>query len=214
MHYYPAAHAGRDIEDPSALSRRPPVPCDDRYAQIPVRRGRIPILRAALPRTDRTAQAGVVPAATADCAGLVDQAGPPPPPWPDTLDEWLLMCHAAGQTKSTAIPTQVRRGRLERATPRPLRRLGVSTAGGDQPERTGGGPHRRRVPARRAASARPIPRNRDPAAHGHGFLFATRERPVRSARGWSPAPVSMACRRCVPASASHSDWFSTTRRET
>ena len=86
-------------------------------------------------------------------------------------------------------PTQVRRGRLERATPRPLRRLGVSTAGGDQPERTGGGPHRRRVPARRAASARPVRGTATLLPHGHGFLFATRERPVRSARGWSPAPV-------------------------
>src|ERR1700689_987760 len=26
-----------------------------------------------------------------------------PAPWPDTLDEWLAMCHAAGQAKSTAI---------------------------------------------------------------------------------------------------------------
>ena len=26
-----------------------------------------------------------------------------PAPWPDHLDEWLEMCHAAGQTKSTAI---------------------------------------------------------------------------------------------------------------
>ena len=26
-----------------------------------------------------------------------------PAPWPDTLDEWLDMCHAAGQAKSTAI---------------------------------------------------------------------------------------------------------------
>lgn len=24
-------------------------------------------------------------------------------PWPDTLDEWLAMCHAAGQTKATPI---------------------------------------------------------------------------------------------------------------
>ena len=24
-------------------------------------------------------------------------------PWPDTLDEWLDMCHRAGQTKSTAL---------------------------------------------------------------------------------------------------------------
>ena len=26
-----------------------------------------------------------------------------PAPWPDTLDEWLRMCHDAGQAKSTAI---------------------------------------------------------------------------------------------------------------
>jgi len=26
-----------------------------------------------------------------------------PAPWPDTLDEWLQLCHDAGQTKSTAI---------------------------------------------------------------------------------------------------------------
>ena len=26
-----------------------------------------------------------------------------PAPWPGTLDEWLAMCHAAGQVKSTAI---------------------------------------------------------------------------------------------------------------
>ena len=25
--------------------------------------------------------------------------------------------------------------------------------------------------------------------HGHGFVFTTRERPVKSARGWSAAPV-------------------------
>ena len=25
--------------------------------------------------------------------------------------------------------------------------------------------------------------------HGHGYLFTTRDRPVRSARGWSAAPV-------------------------
>jgi uncharacterized protein len=29
-----------------------------------------------------------------------------PAPWPDTLDEWLAMCHAAGQTKSTPILLQ------------------------------------------------------------------------------------------------------------
>ena len=56
-------------------------------------------------------------------------------PWPDDLDEWLEMCHAAGQTKSTPILLRYRRGRLERAAPRPLRRAGLPAAGRDQPQR-------------------------------------------------------------------------------
>ena len=33
-----------------------------------------------------------------------------PAPWPDTLDEWLRMCHDAGQDKSTAILLRYRAG--------------------------------------------------------------------------------------------------------
>ena len=33
-----------------------------------------------------------------------------PAPWPDTLDEWLRMCHDAGQAKSTAILLRYGRG--------------------------------------------------------------------------------------------------------
>ena len=39
---------------------------------------------------------------------------------------------------------------------------------------------------------RPRAQSRGPPTllpRGHGFLFTTRERPVRSARGWSAAPV-------------------------
>ena len=64
-------------------------------------------------------------------------------PWPDTLDDWLDMCHAAGQKKSTAILLKYRRGRLECTASRPIRRVGVSTAGRHQPERAGRRPHRR-----------------------------------------------------------------------
>ena len=40
-----------------------------------------------------------------------------PAPWPDSLDEWLEMCRAAGQTMVHADPAQVRQGRLERPAP-------------------------------------------------------------------------------------------------
>jgi hypothetical protein len=63
-------------------------------------------------------------------------------PWPDDLDDWLDMCHKAGQKKSSD-PAQVRQGRLERPASRPLRRLGLSASGRDQPQRTGCRPHRR-----------------------------------------------------------------------
>ena len=115
-------------EDPRALSGRRPVPRDDRHAQIPVRRGRIPLLPAALSRADRGAQAGAVSATAADRAGLVDQTGPQgavaghprrlarhvPPGRADQVDR-----HSA----------QVRRGRLERPASRPVRGLGVSATG-------------------------------------------------------------------------------------
>ena len=115
--------------------------------------------------------------------------GRTPPPWPDTLDEWLLMCHAAGQTKSTAILLRYGEGDWN-ALHRDLYGdlvfplqvvINLSEPGVDH---TGGEfllvEQRPRAQSRGTATLLP---------HGHGFLFATRERPVRSARGWSPAPV-------------------------
>ena len=85
-------------------------------------------------------------------------------PWPDTLDDWLDMCHKAGQTQVDRHSAQVRHGRLECPASRPIRRLGVSATGRRQPERAGCGSHRRRVPARRAAPTCPVPRYGDPAS--------------------------------------------------
>lgn len=66
-----------------------------------------------------------------------------PTPWPDTLDEWLQMCHDAGQTKSTAI----------------LLKYG---------EKDWNALHR--------------------DLYGD-LVFTSRDRPVKSARGWSAALV-------------------------
>jgi uncharacterized protein len=112
-----------------------------------------------------------------------------PAPWPDTLDEWLAMCHAAGQTKSTAILLRYGRGDWN-ALHRDLYGdlvfplqvvINLSQPGADH---TGGEflllEQRPRAQSRGTAVTVP---------QGHGLVFTTRDRPVRSSRGWSAAPV-------------------------
>lgn len=112
-----------------------------------------------------------------------------PAPWPDTLDEWLAMCHEAGQTKSTAILLRYREkdwNALHRDLYGdlvfPLQVVvNLNDPGVDH---TGGEflllEQRPRAQSRGTATLLP---------HGHGYVFTTRDRPVRSARGWSAAPV-------------------------
>jgi uncharacterized protein len=110
-------------------------------------------------------------------------------PWPETLDEWLEMCHAAGQTKSSAI--LLKYGEKDwNALHRDLYGdlvfplqvvINLNEPGVDH---TGGEflllEQRPRAQSRGTATLLP---------HGHGYLFTTRDRPVESARGWSAAPV-------------------------
>jgi uncharacterized protein len=112
-----------------------------------------------------------------------------PAPWPGTLDEWLQMCHDAGQVKSTAI--LLRYGEKDwNALHRDLYGdlvfplqvvVNLNEPGVDH---TGGEflllEQRPRAQSRGTATLLP---------HGHGYLFTTRDRPVESARGWSTAPV-------------------------
>lgn len=112
-----------------------------------------------------------------------------PSPWPDTLDEWLDMCHEAGQMKSTAILLKYGAGDwnalhrdLYGELVFPLQVvINLSEPGVDH---TGGEfllvEQRPRAQSRGTATLLP---------QGHGFLFTTRERPARSARGWSAAPM-------------------------
>ncbi|MBR7836268.1 2OG-Fe(II) oxygenase [Actinospica durhamensis] len=112
-----------------------------------------------------------------------------PAPWPDTLGEWLELCHEAGQRKSTAI--------LLRYGPGDWNALHRDLYGDlvfplqvvinlDEPgvDHTGGEflllEQRPRAQSRGTATLLPL---------GHGYLFTTRDRPVRSTRGWSAAPV-------------------------
>jgi hypothetical protein len=110
-------------------------------------------------------------------------------PWPDTLDEWLRMCHTAGQAKPTAILLRYRTGDWN-ALHRDLYGdmvfplqvvINLNEPGVDH---TGGEfllvEQRPRAQSRGTATLLP---------YCHGYLFTTRDRPVPSARGWSAAPV-------------------------
>jgi hypothetical protein len=110
-------------------------------------------------------------------------------PWPDTLEEWLDMCHAAGQTKPTPILLKYGVGDwnalhrdLYGELVFPLQVVinlndpGVDHTGGEFVI------YEQRPRAQSRATATLIP-------HGHGLVFTTRDRPVKSARGWSVAPL-------------------------
>jgi hypothetical protein len=110
-------------------------------------------------------------------------------PWPDSLEEWLDMCHEAGQTKSTPILLKYGQGDWN-ALHRDLYGdlvfplqvvINLSDPGVDH---TGGEflLYEQRPRAQSRGTATQIPR-------GHGLVFTTRDRPVESARGWSAAPV-------------------------
>jgi hypothetical protein len=110
-------------------------------------------------------------------------------PWPDTLAEWLELCHAAGQRRSTPILLRYRAGDWN-ALHRdlygdlvfPLQVVinlndpGVDHSGGEFLL------YEQRPRAQSRGTATLIP-------HGHGLVFTTRDRPVESARGWSAAQV-------------------------
>lgn len=112
-----------------------------------------------------------------------------PAPWPDSLAEWLDRCHAAGQDRSTQILLRYAAGDWN-ALHRdlfgdlvfPLQVvIGLDEQGVDY---TGGEfllvEQRPRAQSRGTSTVLP---------QGHGLAFTTRDRPVRSARGWSAAPV-------------------------
>ncbi|WP_042431979.1 2OG-Fe(II) oxygenase [Streptacidiphilus anmyonensis] len=108
-----------------------------------------------------------------------------PAPWPDTLEAWLAMCHAAGQTKGAQILLRYEQGDWN-ALHRdvfgellfPLQvvvgldREGVDYTGGEF----------------LLVEQRPRAQSRGTTTvlrQGHGLIFTTRDRPVRSTRGWS-----------------------------
>jgi uncharacterized protein len=112
-----------------------------------------------------------------------------PASWPDTLEEWLDMCHAAGQEKPTPILLRYVAGdwnALHRDLYGDLVFPLQVVIGLDEPgvDHTGG--------EFLTVEQRPRAQSRGYAAtlqQGRGIVFTTRDRPVRSARGWSAAPM-------------------------
>jgi uncharacterized protein len=112
-----------------------------------------------------------------------------PAPWPDEFDAWIAKCHDAGQTRPT--PLMLRYGPGDwNALHRDLYGdlvfplqvvIGLDAPGDDY---TGGEfvVVEQRPRAQSRATTRTIPQ-------GHGIVFTTRDRPIRSARGWSAAPT-------------------------
>ncbi|WP_406270133.1 2OG-Fe(II) oxygenase [Streptomyces sp. NBC_00191] len=112
-----------------------------------------------------------------------------PAPWPDTLEEWLGMCHDAGQSRSAQILLRYGPGDWN-ALHRdvfgdavfPLQVvIGLDAPGTDY----SGGEFlmvEQRPRAQSRGSSTTLPQ-------GHGLVFTTRDRQVRSARGWSAGPM-------------------------
>jgi hypothetical protein len=112
-----------------------------------------------------------------------------PSPWPDDFEVWLEQCHAAGQTRPTPLMLRYRAGDWN-ALHRdlygdlvfPLQVVfGLDEPGADYE----GGEFvvvEQRPRAQSRATSTTIPR-------GHALVFTTRDRPIRTARGWANAPM-------------------------
>jgi len=112
-----------------------------------------------------------------------------PAPWPDTLAEWLDACHRAGQTRPTPILLKYQAGdwnALHRDLYGDLVFPLQVVIGLDRPgvDHEGGEfllvEQRPRAQSRGTVTSLP---------QGQGLIFTTRDRPVKSSRGWSASPV-------------------------
>lgn len=112
-----------------------------------------------------------------------------PAPWPDELEAWLAMCHRAGQTRPTPLLLRYGAGdwnALHRDLYGDLVFPLQVVIGLNEPEVDYTGGEFTIVEQRpRAQSRATVIR----VERGEAVVFTTRDRPVRSARGWSNGPV-------------------------
>ncbi|WP_084488484.1 2OG-Fe(II) oxygenase [Nocardia niwae] len=112
-----------------------------------------------------------------------------PAPWPDEFADWLAACHAAGQNQPTPILLRYTTGdwnALHRDLYGELVFPMQVVIGLDRPgiDHTGGEfvlvEQRPRAQSKATVSV---------LEQGHALIFTTRDRPTRSSRGWSRAPI-------------------------
>jgi hypothetical protein len=112
-----------------------------------------------------------------------------PAPWPDRFDDWLAMCHDAGQRRPTPLLLRYGPGHwnaLHRDLYGDLVFPLQVVVGLDEPGRDYEGGEfvvvEQRPRAQSRATATLIGR-------GEAVVFTTRDRPIRSSRGWATAPM-------------------------
>lgn len=112
-----------------------------------------------------------------------------PAPWPDAFDDWLAMCHDAGQHRPTPLLLSYGPGdwnALHRDLYGDLVFPLQVVVGLDEPDEDYEGGEfvvvEQRPRAQSRATATVLRR-------GEALVFTTRDRPVRSSRGWSAAPM-------------------------
>ncbi|WP_394436329.1 2OG-Fe(II) oxygenase [Streptomyces sp. SGAir0957] len=112
-----------------------------------------------------------------------------PAPWPDTLEEWLERCHAAGQRRPTPILLRYGPGdwnALHRDLYGELVFPLQVVIGLDEPGVDYRGGEFLMTEQRARAQTRGFAAT---LTRGHALVFTTRDRPVRSVRGWSNGPM-------------------------
>jgi hypothetical protein len=112
-----------------------------------------------------------------------------PAPWPDELEDWLDRCRAAGQTRSTPLLLRYGPGdwnALHRDLYGDLWFPLQVVIGLDEPGRDFTGGELVVVEQRPRAQSRATV---NVLGQGQALIFTTNDRPVRSSRGWSAAPM-------------------------
>jgi hypothetical protein len=164
-HHAPAPHRGGVRGAGRALFRRRALPQPRRHGPLPLRRGRVQVLRRPAAAAGGRAAGARVSAARVDRGGV---AGRPRP-------RHSLSAHArrlsrpvrpARPAQADPAPVALRGRRLQLLAPGHLRRDRVSAPDDLSPEPPRRRLRRRRIPPGRAAPPRPVPRRGGPARPG------------------------------------------------